>query len=153
MLKRACDALGPAPLQAYIEGAPNGVFARRLRAFYEPLAGQHLDIPDAPEIAEFDALDPAGYITLDGPQLAARRRVRDNPPGCRGFRPIGGHAETLERFMAVDLAGRVPGTIGAIGAHLVLRDAIFMLLADGQASFAIEDDHAPGSRQAAPESV
>ena len=146
VLKRAFDALGPAPLEAYIAGAPTGVFARRLWFFYETLMGERLDLPDAPKIAAIDALDPADYITLDRPQLSARHRVRDNLLGGKGFCPIVRRSEALDRFMAMDLAGRAKKTIGATGAQLVSRAASFMLLADSQASFAIEGERPPRDR-------
>lgn len=146
VLKRAFDALGPAPLEAYIRGAPTGVFARRLWFFYETFTGERLDLPDAPKIAAIDALDPAGYITLDRPKLSARHRVRDNLLGGKGFCPIVRRTEALERFMAMNFAGKAQETIGATGAHLVSRAASFMLLADSQASFAIEGERPPRDR-------
>lgn len=146
VLKRALDAIGPAPLEAYIAGAPTGGFARRLWFFYETFTGGRLDLPDAPKIAAVDALDPAGYVTLDRPQLSGRHRVRDNLLGGKGFCPIVRRTEALERFMAMSLASRAKETIGATGAHLVSRAASFMLLADSQASFAIEGERPPRDR-------
>ena len=146
VLKRALDAIGPAPLEAYIAGAPTGGFARRLWFFYETFTGGRLDLPDAPKIAAVDALDPARYVTLDRPQLSGRHRVRDNLLGGKGFCPIVRRTKALERFMAMNLAGRAKETIGATGTHLVSRAASFMLLADSQASFAIEGERPPRDR-------
>ncbi|MEH6695362.1 MAG: Fic family protein [Hyphomonas sp.] len=146
ILKRAFDALGPKPLEAYIASAPTGVFARRLWFFYEEFTGQKLDIPDAASIAAVDALDPGDYITLDRPHLSQRHRVRDNLLGSKGFCPIVRRTEALQGFIARDLAHAAQETVGQTGAHLISRAASFMLLADSQASFAIEGERPPRNR-------
>ncbi len=64
-------------IEAFITAAPTGVPARRVWFLYELLTGDTLDVPDTPNVAAVDLLDPKAYFT-GRPKPSKRHRVRDN---------------------------------------------------------------------------
>ncbi len=145
VMKRAFDAVPPAVVEDMVRATPTGAVARRVWFFYELLTGRRLDLEDASNIAAVDALDPERYFT-SAPQLSQRHRVRDNLLGDAAFCPVVRRTETLESYVALDLAARARDVIVKTGSKLVARAASFMLLADSRASFEIEGERPPQSR-------
>ena len=145
VMKRAFDAVPPAVVEDMVRATPTGAVARRVWFFYELLTGRRLDLEDAGNMAAVDALDPERYFTFM-PQLSQRHRVRDNLLGDAAFCPVVRRTETLENYVALDLAARARDVIVKTGSKLVARAASFMLLADSRASFEIEGERPPQSR-------
>jgi len=145
ILKRASEAIPVDEILACITAAPTGAITRRTWFFYEFLTGKTLDIADAQMLSAVDALDPESYFT-GTPQLSKRHRVRDNLLGRSDYCPIIRRTEPLAAFLGRGLAAKAAETIGRTGGHLIARAASFLLLADTQASFAIEGERPPRNR-------
>ena len=145
LLKRIFDKVPKAAVANMVEETPQGLASRRAWYFYELLTGLRLDLPDAPQIAAIDLIDPAEHFT-GKPHLSKRHRVRDNLLGNAGFCPVIRRTKKLSEFTALLLAEQAKTTIGRTGAHLVARAASFLLLADSRASFQIEGERPPRNR-------
>jgi hypothetical protein len=145
ILKRAFGAVPQAEIEALVRAAPTGAEARRSWYLFEVLTARTLNVDDAPRAAAVDLLDPKAYFT-GKPRLSRRHRVRDNLLGTSRFSPVIRRTKSLTGFLERDLASKARETIGRTGAHLITRAASFMLLADSQASFAIENERPPRNR-------
>jgi len=145
ILKRIFNTAPQAEIENIVRAAPTALHVRRAWYFYETLTGRTLDVPDAPRVNAADLLDPKAYFT-GKPRFSKRHRVRDNLLGAGRYCPIIRRTETLERYLALDLAARARDTVGRTGGHLVARAASFLLLADSRASFQIEGERPPRNR-------
>lgn len=145
VLARVFKAARRADIETLVRQAPTGIPARRIWFLYEMLAGDTLDVPDAPAASAVDVLDRKAYFT-GKPTLSRRHRVRDNLLGTREFCPVIRRTPTLEAHTQSGLAERAQEIVGRTGAHVVARAASFMLLADSKASFEIEGERPPRSR-------
>jgi hypothetical protein len=145
ILKRAFEAVPQAEMEERVRAASTSIPVRRAWYLFEAVTGRTLDVEDAPRVATVDLLDPEAYFT-GKPRPSRRHRLRDNLLGTGRFSPVIRRTEALARFVKLDLAARARETVGRTGAHLVARAASFMLLADSQASFAIENERPPRSR-------
>lgn len=145
ILKRIFDTAPQAEIENIVRAAPTAIHMRRAWYLFETLTGRTLDVPDAPRVNAADLLDPKAYFT-GTPRFSKRHRVRDNLLGAGRYCSIIRRTETLERFLALDLAARARDTVGRTGGHLVARAASFLLLADSRASFQIEGERPPRSR-------
>ncbi len=145
VLKRLFLAI-PEPVMAeYVRSAPTGIANRRAWFLYELLTGRILDVPDAPTVTVVDVLDPNRYFTRPG-EVSRRHKVRNNLLGTAHFCPIIRRTDALEASIGRGLAAKAQATVGLISARLVRRAASFLLLADSQASFAIEGERPPRNR-------
>ncbi len=145
ILKRTFEAVVANEMADFVRAAPNGIPNRRGWFLYELLTERKLKVPDARNVTATDILDRAAYFTGE-PRLSRRHRVRDNLLGTGRFCPVIRRTKTLTDFIARDLATKARETVGRTGAHLVVRAARFMLLADSRASFEIEGERPPRSR-------
>jgi hypothetical protein len=147
ILKRVFVAVPADEIAGFVRNAPTGALARRIWFFYEKLTGRTLDVGDTPTVTAVEALDPGKYFT-SAPRvtLSKRHRVRDNLLGTGDYCPVIRRTETLEGFLARDLADKAAETVGRTGAHLIARAASFLLLADSRASFEIEGERPPRNR-------
>jgi hypothetical protein len=145
VLRRILDALPQDEIEALVRASPGATHVRRAWFLSEALTGRRLDVDDAPQVAAIDLLDPKAYFT-GKPRLSKRHRVRDNLLGTGRYSPVIRRTETLERFLALDLAARARDTVGRTGGHLIARAASFLLLADNRASFQIEGERPPRNR-------
>jgi hypothetical protein len=145
ILRRVLEAVPQAEIEALVRAAPAALHVRRAWFLYEAFTGRTLDVEDAPVVAAADLLDPKAYFTGKA-RLSKRHRVRDNLLGAGRYCPIIRRTETLERYLALDLAARARDTVGRTGAYLVARAASFLLLADSRASFQIEGERPPRNR-------
>ena len=145
ILKRAFDAVPAKALQELIAAAPTGMPSRRIWFLYEWLIGRTLDLPDAPNVAAIDLVDPNAYFTAE-PRLSRRHRVRDNLLGTARFCPVIHRTKSLTDFASLALAEKARETVGRGGGHLVSRAASLLLLADSRASFEIEGERPPRNR-------
>ena len=105
ILRRVFEAVPQAEIEGIVRAAPAALHVRRAWFLYETLTGRTLDVEDAPVVAAADLLDPKAYFT-GKPRLSRRHRVRDNLLGAGRYCPIIRRTETLERYLALDLAAR-----------------------------------------------
>ena len=145
ILKRAFDAVDPAEIEKLVQATRTGAPARRLWFLYESMTGRTLDLPDAPNVAAVDLLDPDAYFTAK-PILSRRHRVRDNLLGSGRCCPVIRRTAALSGYVDRALAKKARETIDRTGGYLVTRAASFLLLADSRASFEIEGERAPRNR-------
>jgi Fic/DOC family len=145
ILKRVFMAAPKAEIEAFVRDAPTGVPARRVWFLFETLTGETLDIPEPPNVAAVDLLDPKDYFT-GKPKLSKRHRVRDNLLGTKDFIPIIRRTPALAGLAESNLAEKARETVGRTGGHLIARAASFLLLADSKASFEIEGERPPRNR-------
>lgn len=145
VLKRLFEAVGPGRIETLVREAPTGSYVRRIWFLYEWLAGAQLDLPDATGGRYVDALDTDLQYGIGG-ETAARYRVRNNLPGSPDFCPLIFRTEAVDRFLALDLAGRAQDVVAAVPRDLLARTAAFLLLKDSRSSYAIEGEHPPQDR-------
>lgn len=145
ILKRVFEAVPEAEMADLVKAAPTGIPTRRAWYLYELLTGRKLAVDDAPNATAIDLLDPKLYFT-GKPTLSRRHRLRDNLLGTGYWCPIIRRTEKLTRYLDLKLADKAKETVGRTGAHLIARAASFLLLADSQASFAIEGERPPRNR-------
>jgi hypothetical protein len=88
-----------------VRASPTGGYARRIWFLYEWLVGQPLDLPNAKSGAYTPVVDP--NVQWDArPVTSTRNRVKNNLPGTPEFCPLVFRTETLDRVVAMNLAGR-----------------------------------------------
>lgn len=146
VLKRIFQALPPQVVSAYVQSAPTGPITRRMWFLFEELTGQQLAIPDGGKVAAVDLLDRRHYFTSPG-TISSRHKVRDNLLGSKGFRPILRRTEKLERLVSLRLSEQARQLLDRVSPQMVARAASFLLLADSQASFAIEGERLPRNKE------
>lgn len=142
VLKRVFLALPEKEVAEYVRSAPTGPVVRRIWFLYEFLTGKTLKVPDAGKVAAVDLLDEGKYFVREG-TMSSRHKVRNNLLGTAHFCPIVRRTEKLESFVASDLPARAKSIIAKVSPQLIARAASFLLLADSQASFAIEGERLP----------
>ena len=145
VLKRIFRAAPKAEIEAFVRNSPTGVPARRAWFLFEMLTGETLDIPESPNVAAVDLLEPKAYFT-GKPKLSRRHRVRDNLLGTKDFAPVIRRTPMLAALTESNLAGKARDIVGRTGGHVVARAASFLLLADSRASFQIEGERPPRNR-------
>jgi hypothetical protein len=142
VLKRIFLALPEREIASYVRSAPTGPVARRIWFLYEFLTGRTLDVPDSGKVSNIDLLDSRQYFVADG-DVSARHRIRNNLLGTARFCPIIRHTVSLDTFISRQLSARVKSILDKVSPVLVARAASFLMLADSQASFAIEGERLP----------
>ena len=145
VLKRLFGATGPEPIAGLVRNKPTGSYARRIWFLFEWLTGQTLDLPDAKTGKYVPVLDPAQQYGTDG-ETAPRYRLYNNLPGTPEFCPLVFRTQTLEDFIARDLAQRAKDVIADVPRDVLARTAAFLLLKDSKSSYAIEGESPPQDR-------
>ena len=146
ILKRVFEAVPQPTIEAFVRATPTGTTARRVWFFYEFLTGIPLGLPDAAgDLTAIDLLPPDAYFT-GKTILSKRHRVRNNLLGTATFCPVIRKTKALEELIGLNLSEKAKDIIGKTGAHLIVRAASFMLLADSRASFEIEGERPPRNR-------
>jgi hypothetical protein len=142
VLKRIFMAIPEQELAVYVRSAPTGPLVRRIWFLYEYLTEKVLDVPDSGKVSNVDLLDGDQYFVTSG-MVSARHRVRNNLLGTRRFCPVLRRTETLNTFIDKQLSVRAQSILNKVSPLLIARAASFLLLADTQASFAIEGERLP----------
>lgn len=145
ILKRLFQRTGPAPIEAIVENAPTGAYARRLWFLYEWLLDQRLDLPDAEAGRYIEAVDTDLQWASNG-KTSSRHRVKDNLPGTPQFCPLVFRTETLERYATANLSERAAEVVAKVPKDILARTAAFLLLKDSKSSYAIEGERPPQDR-------
>jgi len=142
VLKRIFQALPAVALQSYVKSAPTGPVVRRIWFLYEFLTGIVLDVPNSGTVSNVDLLNPEQYFVAAG-VVSARHRVRNNLLGTSQFCPTIRRTKKLDEFISKQLSARAQSIFEKVSPVLIARAASFLLLADTQASFAIEGERLP----------
>lgn len=145
VLKQLFKATGPGPIQAIVEAAPTGGYARRIWFLYEWLLGAELDLPDATRGNYAPVVDARLQWNAEGTP-SSRHRVRNNLPGTPDFCPMIFRTPAIEAFIARDLAAEARAVLAEVPADLLARTAAFLLLKDSRSSFQIEGENPPQDR-------
>lgn len=146
VFKRIFQAIPEQVLIDYVNSAPTGPLVRRIWFLYEYLTGLVLDLPNSGKFPYVDLLDRNKHFTSKG-MLSTRHRVRNNLLGNSQFCPIIRRTEILKSFQEKLLSVQVRGILNQVNSMLLARAASFLLLADTQASFAIEGERLPINTQ------
>jgi len=139
VLKRIFLLLPKRTVADYIRSAPTGPITRRVWFLYEFLTGRTLPLSNCGKVTVVDLLDKELYFTCDG-VVSTRHKVRNNLLGTHQFCPIIRRTERLEEFTLHDLSTKAKTLVSRVSTQLVARASSFLLLADSQASFAIEGE-------------
>ena len=146
VLKKIFLALPEKEILTYIQSAPTGPISRKVWFLYEFLTEKKLKIPDCSKVTVVDLLDKKNYFVSEG-IVSTRHKVRNNLLGTAQFCPIVRRTEILESFLSEQLSDKVKTILSKISPQLVARAASFLLLADSQASFAIEGESLPRNKE------
>ncbi len=144
-LKRILDVLPQKAIENYVQSSPTGIYARKIWFMYEWLKETELRIADCPKCQTVFLLEPEKYFTGRG-IYSKRHRVKNNLLGSNLFSPTIRKTPLLMEFVQSGLREKVDAVIGKVSRGLVGRAASFMLLADSNASFAIEGERASANR-------
>lgn len=141
-LARLFRASGAAPVQAWIDSAPTGQYARRAAFLYEWLMGHALAVPAKLAGNYVDALDPGTVVTAtpEHSVKVARWRVNDNIPGTPAFTPLVVQTDAVRAAMQTDVAALFGGLTQEFGETLLQRAAAWITLRESKASFTIEGE-------------
>ena len=145
VLKRLFERLPSDALVAMVQESPTGRYARRLWFLYEWIMGRRLALPDADRGNYVDALDVSLQLGVDG-RRSPRHRVNDNLPGTPELCPLVHRSETIESYLAQDLAREAAVVVGRVPADILSRSAAFLLLEDSKSSYTIEGLRPPRRR-------
>jgi hypothetical protein len=146
VLKRIFLELPEALITDFVKAAPTGPVTRRVWFLYEFLTERKLPIPDCGKVTAVELIDSKRYFTATG-TISSRHKVRNNLLGTRRLSPIIRRTEKLEAFIARQLSTRARTILDRVSPQLVARAASFLLLADSQASFAIEGERLPHNKE------
>ena len=145
LLKRLFAAIPEPEMEAFIASAPTGAWTRRAWFLFEWLTGRTLALADATSGNYVNAIDSEAYFT-GKPRNSQRHRVRDNLLGTPDFCPIIRRTAKLAEFISRKLDARANEVTERVDGVVLARAANFLLLADSQASFAIEGEKPPRNR-------
>ncbi len=142
VLKRIFLAVSEREMTKYVRSAPTGPTVRRIWFLYEFLTEKVLNVPDSGKVSNIDLLDTNRFFVGEG-IVSVRHRVRNNLLGTMRFCPVIRRTKILEEFISKRLAARAQALLNKVSPVLIARAASFLLLADTQASFAIEGERLP----------
>lgn len=145
VLKKLFEVLSKEEVTALIAAEPTGQYSRRLWLLYEWLMNVRLNLPDLTAGNYVDVLDEK--LQFGSASVKSKRhRVNNNLPGVYEFCPLIRKTPALQRFIQMDLSGRIKTIVGKIHPDVMARTAAFLLLKDSKASYAIEGEHPPQNR-------
>lgn len=139
-LSRLFDTVPVAELEAWVAAEPTGQYARRAGFFYEYLTGRQLDFPGVVAGNYVMALDSAAYVTASQPVNNPRWRVRDNLPGSRHYCPMVLRTARVQQAEQYDCARHLADLETEFGADILQRSAVWLIIKESRASFAIEHE-------------
>ena len=142
----AFQAIGPAPLEAWLREEPTGSFSRRAWFLYEFLLGQKLDAEDARSGNYVMALDETRHFGA-APRNSARHRVRDNLLGNRELCPVLRRTPKLEAMQRVELSAEAIGLTAQYAPETLARAVNFLYKKETRSSFAIEGETPSKNRE------
>ena len=149
LLLSALRRIPPAELVAWVQGAPNSIYGRKLGHLWERLHQQRLPGLDDPRVASAYAplFDPAQHF-VGRPQRDARWRIEFNGVGELGFCPVVRKTPALTALIEEDILGQAQGFAQSVGQAMLERALNWAYLSETEGSFAIEGE-APSHDKAA----
>lgn len=136
-----------AEVAAIVRDKPTGAYSRRIWFLYEWLMEERLDLPDCGKVKAVPVVNPRLQFASESGPLSRRHRVRDNLPGTRRFCPMVRRTPRLDGYVGRRLGAEAQRVMGRTHSDIVRRAAAFLLLEDSKASFQIEGERPPHSRQ------
>lgn len=131
--------IGKGEIEPWIQGEPNGVFARRAWYLYEFLTDTSLDVEDLTSGPYVDLLD--ARIHVAGPANRIRRqRVFENLLGNKEYCPLIRRSEKIEVGTAKNLTERALSLVAAVDPAVLKRAIHYLFTKETKSSFAIEGE-------------
>jgi Fic family protein len=149
LLVSALRRVPPVELVAWVQGAPNSIYGRKLGHLWERLHQRRLPGLDDPGVASAYAplFDPAQYFV--GPsQRDARWRIEFNGLGDLDFCPVVRKTPALAAWIEQDILSQAQVFAQSVGAAMLERALNWAYLSETEGSFAIEGE-APAHDKAA----
>lgn len=147
VLRSLFRRIDPAELVRIVRDTPTGAYSRRIWFLYEWLMESRLDLPDCGKVKAVPVVNPGLQFAPGNGPLSRRHRVRNNLPGTRRFCPMVRRSPELDACLERRLGAEARRVIGRTRPDIVRRAAAFLLLEDSKASFQIEGERPPYSRQ------
>ena len=145
-LYRILKAIPGEKIESILAAKPTGIYARRIWFLYEYLLQETLNVDDLKEVTIQPLLDPQKYYVHTNGSISKRHRINNNLLGNRDFCPIIQRTDKLVAFTEQKFDEQAKQYVARVSSALIMRAASFLLLADTQASFAIEGERAPRNR-------
>lgn len=145
-LNRILHAIPAECIESMLEEKPTGIYARRIWFLFEYLLQVRLKVRDLESVKIQPLLDPQKYFVNNNGEVSKRHRIRNNLLGNRDFCPIIQRTEKLVSAILKKYDEQARQYVSQVSRSLIMRAASFILLADTQASFAIEGERAPRNR-------
>ncbi len=147
VLRALFKRIDPAELVRIVRDKPTGAYSRRIWFLYEWLMEARLDLADCGKVKAVPVVNPRLQFAPESGPLSRRHRVRNNLPGTRQFCPMVRRTPELDAYVKSGLGAEAHKVIGRTHPDIVRRAAAFLLLEDSKASFQIEGERPPHSRQ------
>jgi hypothetical protein len=145
-LKRIFQALPVEIMSDFVRSAPTGPVTRRLWCLYEFLLDTKLPVNDCGKVRSVDLIDRTAYFSSAG-TVSPRHKINNNLLGNSEFCPVVRRTPKLQQMISLQLAQRTQQLLSEVSPELLTRAASFLLLADSQASFAIEGERLPINKE------
>lgn len=147
VLRALFRRIQPVEVVRIVRDKPTGAYSRRIWFLYEWLMEVRLDLPDCGKVKAVPAVNPKLQFASGSGPLSRRHRVRNNLPGTRQFCPLVNRTPALDGYVNRGFEEEARRVIGRTHPDIVRRAAAFLLLEDSKASFQIEGERPPQSRQ------
>ena len=141
LLVSALRRIPPADLAAWVQAAPNSIYARKLGHLWEGWHQQRLPGLEDTGVASAYAplFDPAHYFV--GPaQRDARWRIEFNGLGDLQFCPVVRKTPALMALVGKDILGQAQAFATSVGEAMLERALNWAYLSETEGSFAIEGE-------------
>lgn len=148
LLAMALHRLPPSELVAWVRGAPNSMYGRKLGYLWERLHQQHLPGLVDPGVTSVYAplFDPERYF-VGQTQRDSRWRIDFNGLGDLDFCPVVRKTPAVLALLQKDILGRAQAFAKSVGEAMLERALNWAYLSETEGSFAIEGE-APNADKA-----
>jgi hypothetical protein len=133
-------------IEEMVAEKPTGIYTRRIWFLFEYINQRKLALEDLRAVTVQPLLDPQKYITNSNGNVSKRHRIRNNLLGNKDFCPVIQRTKKITSAIEQKFDEQAKGIISQVSRSLIMRAASFILLADTQASFAIEGERVPRNR-------
>ncbi|HBB93082.1 MAG: cell filamentation protein Fic [Bacteroidetes bacterium GWF2_49_14] len=144
--KKLFEKLDPADIQNVVQKEPFGQYSRKIWFLYEWLMQELIPIPDLKEGNYEVLLDEKLQFASSVNVNSRRHRIRNNLPGTVGFCPLIHKTDSLNSYIAKNLAEKAQVDIAGFHKDILIRTSAFLMLKDSRASFTIEGENPSQNR-------
>ena len=145
VLKALFNTLEEKEIIKLVQNEPTGLYSRKIWFLYEWLIDKKLPLDDLTSGNYVEIIDEE--IQFGGSsEISKRHRIKNNLPGVKEFCPLIRKTKKIEIFIALNLSRKIENTLGTIHPDIMARTAVFLLLKDSKASYAIEGERPPQNR-------